>query len=88
MEPMIAPKIGEEQLEIAGQQVGVIAALTQYTRPFNLTGFPALTVPCGFSNGYPIGLQLAARPLEEGVALNAGYAYQQSTDWHTRRPPI
>lgn len=88
MEPMIAPKIGEEQLEIDGQQVGVIAALTQYTRPFNLTGFPALTVPCGFSNGYPIGLQLAARHLEEGVALNAGYAYQQSTDWHTRRPPI
>ncbi|MQF69310.1 Asp-tRNA(Asn)/Glu-tRNA(Gln) amidotransferase subunit GatA [SAR202 cluster bacterium AD-804-J14_MRT_500m] len=88
MEPMIAPKIGEEQLKIDGQEIGVIAALTQYTRPFNLTGFPALTVPCGFSNGHPIGLQLAARPFEETTALNAGYAYQQSTDWHTRRPPI
>ncbi len=88
MEPMVAPPIGAQELEVGGQKIGAIAALTQYTRPFNLTGFPALTVPCGFSNGLPIGLQLAGRPFEEATALNAGYAYQRATDWHTRRPPM
>ena len=88
MEPVVAPPIEAESILVNGESVGVIPALTQYTRPFNLTGYPALTVPCGFSEGLPVGLQLAARPFEEGTALRAGYAYQQATDWHKRRPPI
>ena len=88
MEPVVAPLIEEDSVPVNGESVGVIPALTQYTRPFNLTGYPALTVPCGFSEGMPVGLQLAARPFEEATALKAGYAYQQATDWHKRRPPI
>ena len=88
MEPVVAPPIEADAVEINGKLVGVIPALTQYTRPFNLTGFPALTVPCGFVEGLPVGLQLAARPFAEATALRAGYAYQQSTDWHKRRPPL
>ena len=88
MEPIVAPLIDAERLQINGLEVDPIGALTQYTRPFNLTGYPALTVPCGFSDGLPVGLQLAARPFEEATALNAGHAYQQATDWHTRRPPL
>ena len=88
MEPVVAPTIGAENLQVDGTAVGAIGALTQYARPFNLTGYPALTVPCGFSGGLPIGLQLAGRPFDEATVLNAGYSYQQATDWHTRRPPL
>ncbi len=88
MEPVVAPLIEEDSVPVNEEPVGVIPALTQYTRPFNLTGYPALTVPCGSSEGMPVGLQLAARPFEDATALKAGYAYQQATDWHKRRPPI
>ena len=88
MEPVVAPPIEADSIEVNGESVGVIPALTQYTRPFNLTGYPALTAPCGFSEGMPVGLQLAARPFEEGTALRAGYAYQQATEWHNRRPGV
>lgn len=86
--PVVAPKINEDQVTIKQQTMGVIPALTQYTRAFNLTGFPALTVPCGFSQEMPIGMQLAGRPFEEARILNAGYAYQRVTDWHKRRPRV
>ena len=50
---------------------------------------PAISVPCGFSSeGLPIGLQLAGRPFDEETVLRAAHAYEQSTDWHTRRPPV
>ncbi len=88
MEPVVAPPIEADSILVNGERVGVIPALTQYTRPFNLTGYPALTVPCGFVEGLPVGLQLAAGPFEEATALRAGFAYQQATDWHKRRPPV
>jgi aspartyl-tRNA(Asn)/glutamyl-tRNA(Gln) amidotransferase subunit A len=56
--------------------------------PFNLTGLPALAVPCGFSAaGLPLSLQLAGRPFDETTVLRVGHTYQQATDWH-RRPPM
>jgi aspartyl-tRNA(Asn)/glutamyl-tRNA(Gln) amidotransferase subunit A len=59
------------------------------TPPFNLSGLPALALPCGFSTGgLPISLQLAGRPFDEATVLRAGHAYEQATDWHTRRPPV
>jgi aspartyl-tRNA(Asn)/glutamyl-tRNA(Gln) amidotransferase subunit A len=61
----------------------------RYTFPFDLTGQPALTVPCGFtSDGLPIGLQLVTRHLDEVGLLRLGHAYQQRTDWHLRVPPL
>ena len=60
-----------------------------YTAPFNLTGSPVLSLPCGFtSQGLPLGLQLIGRPLEEAMLLAAGHQYQVVTDWHRRRPPL
>ena len=57
--------------------------------PFNMTGLPALAVPCGFSAaGLPVSLQLAGRPFDEATVLRAGHAYEQATDWHRRRPPV
>jgi aspartyl-tRNA(Asn)/glutamyl-tRNA(Gln) amidotransferase subunit A len=60
-----------------------------YTPLFNLTGFPALALPCGFSSsGLPIGFQLAGKPFDEATVFQAGYAYEQSTPWHTRHPAL
>lgn len=61
----------------------------EYHGPFNLTGLPTLSVPCGFSeNDLPIALQLVGKPFDEVTVLRAGYAYQQHAKWHERRPPI
>ena len=88
-EPVTAPPLLQQQVLAGEQEIGTVAALTQYTRPYNITGFPAISVPCGFSSeGMPIGLQLAGRPFDEETVLRAAYAYEQSADWHTRRPPV
>ena len=61
----------------------------EYHGPFNLTGLPTLSVPCGFSeNKLPIALQLVGKPFDELTILRAGYTYQQNTEWHNQRPPI
>jgi len=87
--PITACKIGTEEVQIGNTRMGVIPLLTQHTRPYNLNGFPAITVPCGFSkNGLPIGFQLAGRPFDEETVLRAAFAYEQATEWHQRRPPI
>jgi aspartyl-tRNA(Asn)/glutamyl-tRNA(Gln) amidotransferase subunit A len=59
------------------------------TAAFNHFGIPALTLPCGFSKeGMPIGLQIAAAPYREAMALQVAYAYQQATEWHKQVPTI
>ena len=88
-EPITAPKLLETRVQVGEHTVGTTAALIQYTRPYNITGSPAISIPCGFSDaGMPIGLQLAGRPFDELTVLRAAHAYEQATDWHQRRPPI
>jgi aspartyl-tRNA(Asn)/glutamyl-tRNA(Gln) amidotransferase subunit A len=87
--PITACNIGTEEVRIGNTRMGVIPLLTQHTRPYNLNGFPAITVPCGFSkNGLPIGFQLAGKPFDEETVLRAAFAYEQATEWHQRRPLI
>jgi len=62
--------------------------LTRFTAPFNLTGLPVLSIPCGFMDGMPFGLQLVTKHWDEGRLLQAGYAYEQVTPWHTAHPLI
>ena len=60
-----------------------------YTTPSNLAGIPGLSINCGFtSDGLPVGLQMVGRPYDEATLFRAAYAYEQATDWHTRRPPV
>ena len=60
-----------------------------FTAPFNLTGLPAISVPCGFTDaGLPVGMQIAGKPLDEPTVLRVAYAYQQYARWTDRRPPI
>ena len=79
--PIPAPTIaGHDAVEQA-------ARLTRFTAPFNLTGLPAISVPCGFTrDGLPIGLQIISRAWADAKVLNAAYAYEQTTEWHERRP--
>ena len=58
-----------------------------FTVSANLAGLPGISLPCGFSEGLPVGLQLLGPPLEEGRLLRIADAYQRRTDFHTRRPP-
>lgn len=56
---------------------------------FDVYGIPALTLPCGFTNaGLPIGLEISAAPFAETTMLAAAHAYEQATEWHTRRPRV
>jgi aspartyl-tRNA(Asn)/glutamyl-tRNA(Gln) amidotransferase subunit A len=59
------------------------------TAPFDVYGVPALSLPCGFSKeGLPIGLMIAGPHFSEGKVLALAYAFQQATDWYTRKPRI
>jgi aspartyl-tRNA(Asn)/glutamyl-tRNA(Gln) amidotransferase subunit A len=67
----------------------VMTAYTRLTYPFNATGQPALSLPCGFDqNGLPVGLQLAGRPFTEAALCRIGHAYERATDWRQRHPPL
>ncbi|HWQ48820.1 MAG TPA: Asp-tRNA(Asn)/Glu-tRNA(Gln) amidotransferase subunit GatA [Methanosarcina sp.] len=57
------------------------------TCPINLAGVPSISVPCGFTDGLPIGLQIMGKPFDEPAVLRAAYTFEQNTDYHTKRPP-
>lgn len=57
------------------------------TCPINLAGVPSISVPCGFTDGLPIGLQIMGKPFDEPTVLRAAYTFEQNTDYHTKRPP-
>jgi len=81
--PIAAPTIeGHDAVEQAGR-------LTRFTAPFNLAGLPALSLPCGFTKeGLPVGLQIVSRAWADAKVLNAGYAFEQATEWHKRFPEV
>lgn len=81
-----APRIGDDTLDNGDE---LRAGLLRLSGPFNTTGFPALSVPCGFTeDGRPVGLQLAAAPNRETTLLRVAHAYEQSQPWWRRRPVI
>jgi len=58
------------------------------TLPINIAGLPAISVPAGFADGLPIGMQIIGKPFDEETILRIAFAYEQATDWHKRKPPI
>jgi aspartyl-tRNA(Asn)/glutamyl-tRNA(Gln) amidotransferase subunit A len=65
------------------------ATLTRFTAPFNFTGLPAISLPCGYTDqGLPLGLQIITRPWGEAALLRAAQAYESATEWHLKRPII
>jgi aspartyl-tRNA(Asn)/glutamyl-tRNA(Gln) amidotransferase subunit A len=86
--PVAAPCLAEKDVHTGQGKENVRMALLRLTRPGNLTGLPAISLPCGFtSNGLPTGLQLIGRQLEEKTILRAAHAYEEMTSWRSRCPP-
>jgi aspartyl-tRNA(Asn)/glutamyl-tRNA(Gln) amidotransferase subunit A len=87
-EPTVAPALEDRIVTIGGQTEPVTGALTRLNRPGNISGFPAISLPCGFVQGLPVALQIMGRPWDEAMVLRAAYAYENATEWHKRRPPL
>ena len=86
--PLLAPTIAELEAEPQDLRKKEMVMLRN-TRPLNGLGLPTISISCGFSqSGLPIGLQLAGRAFEDATVLRAAHAYEQATDWHTRRPEL
>mgnify|MGYP001202831294 CR=1 FL=1 len=88
-QPITAPTLLDQSVEINGTRLGTTAAVTQYSRPYNITGTPAITIPCGFStSGMPIGLQIAGKAFAEPTVFKVAHAYESTTEWHRQHPEI
>ena len=86
--PIIAPNIGEAFADLNGEQVDLINQIIRFTGLSNLTGLPALTVPCGLKSGMPVGLQIIGPALQEGLVLNVGYAVEQTNPLQGKKPEL
>lgn len=77
--PVPAPQFGQETVTINGADENVRQIMSRFTAPFNLSGNPAISIPCGFSEEQlPIGLQLVGRAFDEELLLRVAYAYEQT----------
>jgi aspartyl-tRNA(Asn)/glutamyl-tRNA(Gln) amidotransferase subunit A len=59
-----------------------------FTLSVNLAGICGISIPCGFADGLPVGLQIMGKPFAEETILRVAYAYEQATEWHKRRPAL
>jgi aspartyl-tRNA(Asn)/glutamyl-tRNA(Gln) amidotransferase subunit A len=85
--PVVAPSVGRTFEPGGPLNVPPRSIANRSTVPCNLTGMPAISVPCGFSNeGLPVGLQIMAAAFAEPQLLSVAAAYEAATSWHTARP--
>lgn len=81
--PTVAFRIGEKTDDPLSMYLEDV-----FTLALNLSGLCGISLPCGFADGLPIGLQLIGNAFAEETVLRAAYAYEQATDWHKRKPPL
>jgi len=81
--PTVPFKIGEKVDDPLQMYLSDVCTL-----PINIAGIPAISIPAGFADGLPVGMQVIGKPLSEETLLRVAFAYEQATDWHKRRPPI
>jgi len=81
--PTVAFKFGEKTDDPLEMYLSDV-----YTAPINLAGIPAISIPCGFVDGMPVGLQLIGKPFDEGTLLRAAYAFEQATEHHKQLPRL
>jgi aspartyl-tRNA(Asn)/glutamyl-tRNA(Gln) amidotransferase subunit A len=87
--PVPAPPVEADSVQVGSDREPVRSAMGRLCRLGSLTGFPAVSVPCGFTEaGLPVGLHLMAGPWRESTALTAAHAYEQATEWHLRQPSL
>ncbi|BAQ09367.1 amidase [Bacillus sp. OxB-1] len=75
--PILTPKIGQDIVQLNGEDVGFLDHIIRFTGPFNLTGLPALSVPCGFARNLPVGMQIVGPAFQESRLLNVAHALEQ-----------
>ena len=89
VDAVVTPTMPFPAFTLEVEAAGPPADSARLTIPFNLTGHPALSVPCGFAAGaLPVGMQLVGRLYDEQTLFRIGHAYEQHTRWHTRRPAV
>ncbi len=87
--PLPAPRVTDQRVAVDGVADDVRAWLTRCTRPFNLTGHPVLSIPCGLTgDGLPVGLSLVGRRFDESTLLRIGHAYEGVSPLRGRVPPL
>lgn len=86
--PVVASTIGDNFATLNGEKVDLIDNIIRFTGPSNLTGLPALSVPCGFKDNLPVGLQIIGPAFKEGLILNVGYAIEQTNPLKNKKPNI
>ena len=81
--PTVPFKIGEKVDDPVQMYLSDVCTL-----PINIAGLPAISIPAGFADGLPIGMQIIGKPFDEETIIHVAFAYEQATDWHTRKPQI
>jgi aspartyl-tRNA(Asn)/glutamyl-tRNA(Gln) amidotransferase subunit A len=81
--PTVAFRLGEKTDDPLAMYLSDVCTL-----PVNMAGLPGISLPCGFSDGLPVGLQIIGPALGEAAVLRVARAYEQATPWHTRRPAL
>jgi Asp-tRNA(Asn)/Glu-tRNA(Gln) amidotransferase A subunit family amidase len=81
--PTVPFKIGEKTGDPVQMYLSDVCTL-----PINIAGLPAISIPAGFTNGLPVGMQIIGKPFSEETLLKIAHVYQQVTEWHKKRPKI
>lgn len=81
--PTVAFRIGEKANDSLEMKLADVCTI-----PANLAGIPAISINCGFADGMPIGMQIMGKPFDEGTILRVAYTFEQSTNFHTRKPAL
>jgi aspartyl-tRNA(Asn)/glutamyl-tRNA(Gln) amidotransferase subunit A len=81
--PIVPFKLGEKLEDPMQMYISDICTL-----PINIAGIPAISIPAGFADNLPIGMQIMGKPFSEEILLRIAFAYEQATDWHKRKPPL
>jgi len=81
--PIVPFKLGEKLEDPMQMYLSDVCTL-----PINIAGIPAISIPAGFADNLPIGLQIMGKPFSEEILLRIAFAYEQATDWHKKKPPL
>jgi len=81
--PTVAFGIGEKAGDPLAMKLSDVCTI-----PANIAGLPGISIPCGFHDGLPIGLQFIGKPLDEPTLIRVAYTYEQATEWHRRRAAL